>query len=94
MELDYKEGNPPTAGMYLAYVDDQFQTTFAARILLLWHGRQWNYPMSDARYRGHVYGWIGPLPVMRFADDEESEAQGYKRVRLDRGQSTVDKGKR
>jgi hypothetical protein len=56
---------PHAPGLYVAYVDSDFGELLTERILLTWDSKQWHYPMSDTRYRGHVYGWIGPLPIMR-----------------------------
>ena len=63
-----QEGNPPVNGIYVAYVDDPHIELWAARELLQWHDGRWSYRMSTQFYRGHVYGWIGPLPAMSLSD--------------------------
>ena len=62
----YHEGKPQVPGLYVAYVNDDLDpkgARYAKRIFLVWDGR-WNYPLSDQRYRGHVYQCVGPLPAM------------------------------
>lgn len=61
--------DPEQLGLYVVYTNDGFTDRFAGRELLSWHGR-WYRPMSDQTYRGHVYGWIGPLPAMELATME------------------------
>ena len=60
--------NPTRAGLYVAYVNDPQLTTVAARIFLMCHNGQWYRQLSDQRYRGTVYQWVGPLPVLRLED--------------------------
>ena len=45
----------------MAYVDGDYPVA-ANRMLLLWSGQQWEYQLSDHRYRGTVYAWAGPIP--------------------------------
>lgn len=66
--LEICEGNPITVGAYVAYVNDDLVTRFAKRTLLFWDGQRWGYPMSDQRFRGHVYQWIGPLPALKLEE--------------------------
>jgi hypothetical protein len=61
-------GTPPQPGLYVAYVDDNVPSGFAARRILMWHEGRWWYPHSDQFYRGCVYQWIGPLPALRLED--------------------------
>jgi hypothetical protein len=61
--MNVQEGEPALKGLYVAYVDDEHVTRFAKRTFLMWMG-QWSYPGSDQNFRGHVYGWVGPLPAM------------------------------
>jgi len=65
---EINDGDPPERGTYVAYVNDEGLVRFAGRKMLNWDGQKWSYPMSDQRYRDHVYGWIGPLPAMRLED--------------------------
>jgi hypothetical protein len=59
---------PTTQGLYVVYTDPDWVGHTAERRLLLWVGGKWGYPMSDQNFRGHVYGCIGPLPIMRLED--------------------------
>lgn len=62
------EKDPTQNGLYVAYVNDTVMpaTAIAAeRMLLMWHDSAWFFRLSDQKYRGYVYGWIGPLPVLR-----------------------------
>jgi hypothetical protein len=70
MVVIVREGKPKEPGVYVAYVNDEVPTPFAFRTLLFWDGEQWYHQFSDARYREHVYQWIGPLPVLRLEDDK------------------------
>jgi hypothetical protein len=69
LELRLEQGcDPDQVGIYVAYVNDEYLKNFAQKKFLFWTGSRWGYPMSDQNYRGHVYGWIGPLPAMRLED--------------------------
>lgn len=61
-----QDRNPPAKGLYVAYVDGDYPVA-ASRMLLLWTGQQWEYQLSDQRYRGIVYAWVGPLPYLELA---------------------------
>lgn len=68
MSLDYAE-QPSGKGVYVAYVNDRvFTGKYAEKILLTWDGQSWYYPMSAQRYRGTVYGCIGPLPALELTE--------------------------
>lgn len=58
------EGDPPTPGLYVAYVNDLDDTKarYAKRIFLTWLDG-WHYPLSDQKFRGHVYQWIQVPPL-------------------------------
>lgn len=66
--LEIREGNPAIKGHYVAYVNPDVKLLAAERVFLFWDGNRWGYPRSDQNYRGHVYGWLGPLPVMQLED--------------------------
>lgn len=70
--LRANNGKPASHGLYVAYVDDDAQATFATRMFLVWDGK-WSYPLSDMNYRGTVYGWIGPLEPMKFAVETDAD---------------------
>lgn len=57
---------PPSDGLYVAYVNDEHVQRYAKKMLLSYEKAwdRWSYPDADARYRGHIYGWIGPLPAL------------------------------
>ena len=61
--MEIQEGTPLSPGVYVAYVNGPVNIR-ADRIFLMWFGGKWQYPLSDQTYRDHVYGFIGPLPVM------------------------------
>lgn len=62
------EDLPGERGNYVAYVDNDVTRRFAERKLLHWDGARWFYPLSDQRFRGPVYGCIGPIPSMELHD--------------------------
>lgn len=57
---------PPKTGLYVAYVHE-YPVPYANKIILFYDKdwNRWGYPTSDQNYRGHVYGWIGPLPALK-----------------------------
>lgn len=60
---------PPQNGWYVAYIDGALPR-FALRRLLTWDGSRWFFPGTDQRFRGTVYGWVGPLPLMELVHDD------------------------
>lgn len=65
MSIEFAQDcNPPQKGLYVAYVDGDYPIA-ANRMLLIWSGTDWEYQLSDQRYRGNVYAWVGPLPLLR-----------------------------
>ena len=54
-------GNPSQAGMYVCFVEAGV-SQYPEKKLLMWYDG-WSYPSSDQKYRGIIYGWIGPLPA-------------------------------
>jgi len=67
VDSDGFEGRKPLqSGMYVVYTNDAHMPRYAARILLIYdaEAKVWGYPMSSMNYRGHVYGWVGPLPAL------------------------------
>jgi hypothetical protein len=40
---------------------------FTERKMLMWFKGEWTYPMSDQGYRGKIYGYLGPLPIIKKA---------------------------
>lgn len=69
INLGYDE-KPRRSGLYVVYTnpDDLREFKYAERRLLVWDGRGWSYRMSDQRFRGHVYQWLGPLPALKLED--------------------------
>lgn len=59
---------PEQSGLYVVYIDSDMTTKWADRKLMMWHDNVWTYPMSDQRFRGHVYECLGPLPAMPLLD--------------------------
>jgi hypothetical protein len=68
-EIKYCDGDMPEfAGVYVAYVNPAHpEIPRADRIILLYHV-DWFYQGSDQKYRGIVYGYVGPLPHMPLED--------------------------
>lgn len=64
-----QEGDPPRPGSYVVYTDGTLSHRHASRVLLMWSEGRWWYPLSDQKFRGHCYGWIGPLPAMELIDE-------------------------
>lgn len=63
------QDEPDQSGLYVAYINSDFTDKYADRKLLMWYDGQWTYPMSDQRFRGHVYECLGPLPTMELKDE-------------------------
>lgn len=63
-----EEGTPPKNGMYVAYVEEM-GIRFCQKMLLMWIDGKWCYLSSDQKYRGHAYGWIGPLSKLEIGDE-------------------------
>lgn len=64
MGLEIQIGDPSEDGICACYVDNLALPSFTERKLLMWFRGEWAYPMSDQKFRGHVYGWVA-LPVMK-----------------------------
>ena len=60
---------PTGPGLYVAYVNPEYTVPFAKRMLLMYLGDKWSYPLSSENYRGVIYACIGPLPALRFEDE-------------------------
>lgn len=53
--------DPTTTGVYACRVPmDQCPGLYEDKFLM-WFEGNWSYLSSDAKYRGEVTGWIGPL---------------------------------
>ena len=70
MNLPSGDEIPPTVpGLYLIYTDPDVDVPFAKRELMMWTAeKRWGYLGSDQYFRGHVYGWLGPIPTMKLVD--------------------------
>jgi len=56
-------------GVYVVYTQNDISSfDFADKILLVYVDGSWYYPKSDQKYRGVIYGCIGPLPAKRICD--------------------------
>lgn len=61
--MKYNTGTPTKTGVYACVVDDSRDPNgllTTDKFLIYYNG--WSYPGSDQKFRGTVYGWIGPLP--------------------------------
>lgn len=65
---EINKSDPKESGVYVAYVEHQFLDKYPDKELLMWHDGYWSHRMSDQKYRGKVYGWIGPLPSPTMED--------------------------
>ena len=52
-------------GLYVCYINHKFVENLTDKILLMWDGDYFYHRSSDVRYREHIYGAVGPLPVLR-----------------------------
>lgn len=65
--MEIQKGEPPHNGMYVCYLP---MVMGYERKLLMWFGGRWSYPSSDQFYRDEVFGWIGPLPILKIEAKE------------------------
>lgn len=57
------EPHPDHIGVYACRVDDlQMGHPFQKDVFLMWMDGRWSYLGSDQRFRGDVYGFVGPIP--------------------------------
>lgn len=72
----FKKAIHYTPARYVAYVNGPMVVA-ADRIFLFWdnNDRKWFYPFSAQTYRDHVYGWIGPLPVLKLQDEKQQDEE-------------------
>ena len=73
---DIQIGDPVVPGQYVVYCHNQLLPNYPERKILMWFDGQWTYPMSDQRYRAPIYGWIGPIPILKL-EANEAPAQEY-----------------
>lgn len=60
--IAYNETDDPTEnGVYACRVPRGNVPGLYEDEFLMWYDGQWGYLGSDQRYRGEVFGWIGPL---------------------------------
>lgn len=55
-------------GLHVCYIDHEFAKNLTDKILLMWDGDYFYHRSSDVKYRGHIYGAVGPLPTLRLGD--------------------------
>lgn len=61
----YRTGSPKKVGVYAcrAPLDNIHDSaTLYEDHFLMWFEGEWYYLDSDQKFRGEVYGWVGPLP--------------------------------
>lgn len=69
---DFTSGDEPqVSGVYVVFVEREELSKYADRIILVYThtSKTWNYLSSAEKYRGHIYGYIGPLPTLELFDD-------------------------
>ncbi len=62
VEIGYR---PASDGLFVCYVDNPLLPEFTDRLILMRFKGEWTYPMSDQKYRGMIYGYLGPLPTIK-----------------------------
>ncbi len=63
--VDFCHGDTPTySGQYVAYVKSNSPEILDKKILTYIDGI-WSHPGSDQKFRGAVYGFVGPLPAIK-----------------------------
>lgn len=67
MSLEIQTGEPHADGRYLCYVENEFLPAFTDPKILMHHKGEWFHPMSDQRFRGHVFGWVF-IPIRKVVD--------------------------
>lgn len=66
IDHDYSgEFEPTTNGVYACRVDNLDMPGFQKDEFLMLHSGHWTYLGSDQRFRGELYGWVGPIPRTR-----------------------------
>lgn len=61
MNIEYDfTGKPETQGVYACRVEVS-NDAFVEDKFLVWYKDTWFFPKSDQKFRGKVFGWIGPL---------------------------------
>ena len=67
--MKIKTGDPSQNGLYVAYVQPSAELSiWPDKMFLSWYETQWYHTGSDQKYRGEVFGHLGPLPSMRMRD--------------------------
>lgn len=61
--IKYSQGDPAAMGVYAVRAEDPMApgSGLLRDLFLMWSEASWWYLGSDARFRGPVLGWIGPL---------------------------------
>lgn len=66
LAISYDGQHEPTrVGVYACRVDDLNMPGFHKDEFLMFIDGRWWYLFSDQRYRGHVHGFVGPIPRTR-----------------------------
>lgn len=63
--VTYNTGEPEEVGVYACRVPMAESPGLHEDEFLMWFNGSWGYLGSDARYRGTVIGWVGPLQRTR-----------------------------
>lgn len=68
--ITYNETDDPTEnGVYACRVPRVNVPGLYEDEFLMWYDGRWGYLGSDQRYRGEVFGWIGPLQRRMSSND-------------------------
>lgn len=59
--VTYNTGTPTKVGVYACRIEDPQFPDLKKDAFLFWSEASWWYPGSDQRFRGKLYGWVGPL---------------------------------
>lgn len=76
----YESGTPELTGVYacrVPYNGVDKDSGLLEDIFLTWFEEAWWYMSSDAKYRGEVLGWVGPLQRKMESKNEHSQSAAY-----------------
>jgi hypothetical protein len=63
--MQFLSGNPASEGRYVVLVRCEGRQVgeWAEPVIATWHGEKWHLPNGRL-----VYGWCGPIPLVKCAD--------------------------
>ena len=73
--IEINTGKPDKAGMCVCYIESEVGG-YPDKKLLMWFDGWW-YPSSDQKFRGVVFGFIGPIPAPTIVELENMNKQWF-----------------